>query len=348
MKTIIAIHYKNGIFSDRWIEYCKTNNISFKIVDCYANNIIKDLEGCRALLWHWQHYVPKDVLVAKQIIFAVETMGVKVFPNIQTCWHFDDKIAQKYLLEAVNAPLVPTFVFYDVAEALRWIETAQFPKVFKLRRGAGSVNVSLIKNRYQAKRFAKKAFKSGFKVTRKPFYDANKQIRNMILRDGFFPTLRKIPNAIQRLNRVNKVLGRESGYFYIQEFIPDNNYDTRITVIGQRAFGFTRNVRPNDFRASGSGSIDYSLKRIEPRCIEIAFETTKSIGAQSLCFDFLRCSDGTPRITEISYAFAAWAVYDCPGFWDQNLVWHEGHIHPEDAILTDLIGLQNDAKGVLD
>lgn len=333
----IAIRHKNGTFSDRWIEYCETNNISFKIVDCYANNIINELDGCRALLWHWQHYVPEDVLVARQIISAVETMGLKVFPNAQTCWHFDDKIAQKYLLEAVNAPMVPTFIFYEPAKALKWIDTAQFPKVFKLKRGAGSVNVRLITNRRKAKSFARKAFKSGFVATKKLFYDANRQIRDMRSREGFFPTLRKIPGAIRRINRVNKGLGRERGYFYIQEFMPDNNYDTRITVIGRRAFGFTRNIRPNDFRASGSGIIDYNLDRINPQCIEIAFDVTRKIGAQCLAFDFVRCSDGKPRIVEISYAFAAYAVYDCPGYWDENLIWHEGHIHPEDAILLDLL-----------
>lgn len=333
----IAIHHKKGGFSDRWIEYCETNNISFKLVDCCANNIIKELKDCRALLWHWQHYVPKDVLVARQIISAVETIGLKVFPNMQTCWHFDDKIAQKYLLEAVNAPLVPTFVFYELGEALKWIDTTQFPKVFKLRRGAGSVNVRLITNRRKAKSLARKSFKNGFRPTRKLFCDANKQIRDMRSREGLFPTLRKIPGALRRINKVNKRLGRERGYFYIQEFMPDNKYDTRITVIGQRAFGFTRNVRPNDFRASGSGIISYSLDRINPRCIEIAFEVTRKIGAQSLAFDFVQSSDGKPRITEISYVFAAWAVYDCSGYWDDNLVWHEGHIHPEDAILVDLL-----------
>jgi len=333
----IAIHHKEGTFSNRWIEYCQSNNISFKIVDCYANNITKELDGCCALLWHWQHYVPKDVLVARQIISAVETMGLKVFPSMQTCWHYDDKIAQKYLLEAVNAPLVPTFVFYELDEALKWIDTAQFPKVFKLRKGAGSVNVRLITNRREAKRLALKAFKNGFKPTRKLFYDANKQIREMRFQEGLFATLRKIPNAIRRINRVNKGLGRERGYFYIQEFMPDNNYDTRITVIGRRAFGFTRNTRPNDFRASGSGIIDYNLDRINPQCIEIAFDVTRKIGAQSLAFDFVQCLDGEPRIVEISYAFAAYAVYDCPGYWDVNIVWHEGHVHPEDAILVDLM-----------
>ena len=37
----IAIHHRQGSFSDRWIEYCETNNIEYKIVNAFDNNIIK-------------------------------------------------------------------------------------------------------------------------------------------------------------------------------------------------------------------------------------------------------------------------------------------------------------------
>jgi hypothetical protein len=42
--------------------------------------------------------------------------------------HFDDKIAQKYLLEAVEAPLAPSYVFFHKEDALGWISQATFPK----------------------------------------------------------------------------------------------------------------------------------------------------------------------------------------------------------------------------
>ena len=47
-------------------------------------------------------------------------------------------------------------------------------------------------------------------------------------------------------------------YLLVQEFLPGNGFDTRITVIGNRAFGFRRFNRPDDFRASGSGRIDWN------------------------------------------------------------------------------------------
>src|SRR5690625_3021554 len=63
----------------------------------------------------------KDVMAARKILFALEHAGVQVFPDFRTAWHFDDKVAQKYLLEAIGAPLVPSYVFYDKEQALTWV-----------------------------------------------------------------------------------------------------------------------------------------------------------------------------------------------------------------------------------
>ncbi|PWT85608.1 MAG: hypothetical protein C5B58_02825, partial [Acidobacteria bacterium] len=102
------------------------------------SNIVQELEGVDALLWHWTHQDSRQQLMARQLISAAEAMGLLVFPGRLDCWHFDDKVAQKYLLEAVGAPFPETCVFYSLDQALEWINNATFPKVFKLRRGAAS------------------------------------------------------------------------------------------------------------------------------------------------------------------------------------------------------------------
>jgi hypothetical protein len=130
---------------------------------------------------------------------------------------------------------------------------------------------------------------------------------------------------------------REQGYIYIQEFVPGNEFDTRVTVIGGRAFAFTRNVRPDDFRASGSGSISYDSRRIDMQCVQIAQRVTRRIGSQSCAFDFVRGVDGAQQILEVSYGYVASAVHACEGFWDERLEWHQGHVWPQDAILDDLL-----------
>ena len=97
-KIKIAICHHPSSFSDRWIEYCKTSNIDYKIVNCYKNDIIGQVSDCDAFMWHFHHTDPKDSLFAKQLIYALSNSGKIVFPDFNTMWHFDDKVGQKYLI----------------------------------------------------------------------------------------------------------------------------------------------------------------------------------------------------------------------------------------------------------
>src|SRR5690606_34214720 len=136
----IAIHDRPGSFSDRWIAYCEEKNIPYKKVNCYSNDIIQQIHDCDALMFHHNQAIIKEVIFAKQLLFALKDSGIKLFPDFYTNWHFDDKVSQKCLFESLELPLVPSYVFYEKKTALDWIEKVEFPKVFKLRGGAGSTN----------------------------------------------------------------------------------------------------------------------------------------------------------------------------------------------------------------
>ena len=147
-------------------------------------------------------------------------------------------------------------------------------------------------------------------------------------------TIKRLPWTIGAWWKKFRRLPRERGYIYFQEFVPDNAFDTRITVIGSRAFGFRRAVRPGDFRASGSGNIDHNVAAIDPLCVTTAFEVANKIGASCMAFDFIvRKGEAIPLLVEMSFAFQAEAVAGCSGFWTPNLQWHDTPIRPEDAIL---------------
>ena len=333
----LAIHHREGGFSDRWIAYCESQGVPYKVVNCLDTDIIAQLSSSDALLWHWYHGDPREQLTARHIIMAAEAMGMKVFPNTMTCWHFDDKIAQKYLLEAIGAPLVPTYVFYDLSEALRWIDKVSFPKVFKLRRGAGSSNVKLAHNATEARALAERAFSSGFSPIPHYGQDALRRYRAAKTRGDLLNVVRRLPRAVATIRDNRRMMGREKGYVYFQDFIPNNTFDTRVTVIGDRAFAYTRNVRPSDFRASGSGDIVYDTERINRKCLEIAFEVTRKTRSQSMAFDFVVGEQQEPFILEVSYCYISQLVHSCPGYWDGRLNWYEGHVWPQDAILVDLL-----------
>ena len=326
----IAIQQGKG-FSKRWIEYCGKKGISFKTVNCYHNDIIKHLEDSDALMWHFSQDNYHDMLFAKQLIYSLELAGKKVFPDKNTSWHFDDKLGQKYLLEAIKAPLVPTYVFYDKNKAIEWTEKTDFPKVFKLRGGAGSANVKLIKTRKQAKKLINIAFGKGFsqfdrwEYLKERFRKTREGKDNLI---GIFKGIGRL-FITPEFSRQAK---REKGYVYFQNFIPNNSSDTRVIVIGERAFAIKRMVRKNDFRASGSGYIVFDPEQIDPRCIKIAFDVNKKLNAQCLAYDFVFYKN-EPQIVEISYGFSTAAYDPCPGFWDIDLTWHQGEFKPQEWIV---------------
>lgn len=150
--------------------------------------------------------------------------------------------------------------------------------------------------------------------------------------------LRRAPSAILQSVRTSRLLPRSRGYVLFQEFLAGNTFDTRVTVIGNRAFGLTRGNRPGDFRASSSGILNYCPDAVDPRCVRTAFRVSGILDAQSLAFDFLRGERGEPVIGEISYCFPRPDfLRDCPGHWDAAMSWHEGHMWPEDGILEDLL-----------
>lgn len=92
----IAIHHTDsyGFFSGRWINYCINNNIEYKLVCAYDSNIVEQLKDCDAFMWHHSNYNFTDILFAKQLVASLETRGMKVFPNNNTAWHFDDNVGE--------------------------------------------------------------------------------------------------------------------------------------------------------------------------------------------------------------------------------------------------------------
>lgn len=331
----IGIHNSKGSFSDRWIPYCEANHISYKLVDCYRTDIIDQLSDCDVLMWHYNHKSPKASKFARQLLSSVQASGKAVFPDYNTAWHFDDKVGQKYLLEAIGAPLVPSYVFYSKKEADEWIDLAMFPKVFKLRNGAGSDNVRKVSSKQEAGRLARVAFGKGFKQ-----YDAWANLRERFRKYTLGKTtLWNVVKGVIRLGyttEYSKVTPRERGYVYFQDFIPDNDCDIRVVVIGDKAFAIKRMVRENDFRASGSGAILYEKDHFSDETIQLAFKISGKLQSQCMAYDFV-FDKGKPLVVEISYGFAYYGYDDCPGYWDREMIWHEGKFNPYGWMVDGLI-----------
>lgn len=335
----IAIHHRPGSFSDRWIAYCEKKQISYKIVNAFDSNIIEQVKDCDVFMWHHHHAQFKDVLTAKRILFALEQAGIRVFPDFNTGWHFDDKVAQKYLLEAIDAPIVPSFVFYNKKDAKAWAKITTYPKVFKLKGGAGATNVKLVENKKEALKLINKAFGKGF-----PQFDRLNNLKESFnkFKNGQ-DTLLGVYKGFLRLfimTEFAKKQESEKGYVYFQDFIPNEGFDVRVVVInGVKAAAEKRFVRENDFRASGSGKFSY--EDISTEVIKIAFDIANTLSLQSVAFDFVIDEKSTPLIIEMSYGFGTQGISNTPGYWDDKLNWYSYEFNPQEWIVDDFLHVFN-------
>lgn len=337
----LAIHHREGSFSDYWIDWCKKNDVSFKVVNAYSTNIIAELKDCDGFMWHWHHNRYADQLVARPLALALETAGVKVFPNVATAWHFDDKVGQKYLMEAMDIPLVKSHCFYTKEEAHNWLANANFPLVFKLRGGSGSQNVKLVKNIKVANKLVGKAFGKGFPPS--DLMLSAKQKLWEYRRDGKIKSLFTMSHYLlgalfNAKTKASIYRTREIGYVYFQQFVPDNKFDDRVVVIGDRCFCLRRFCRDNDFRASGSGVITYDHTQFPVKALELAFSVSKKLKTQCLAMDVVYDINNSPVIVEISYGFATGKVYEnCDGYFDSSLNWLDKKVTPQYFMIEDFI-----------
>ncbi len=335
---MIAIHKSNFGFHSNWKKYLLKRGIPFKEINCYDNDLVEQLKGCTALMWHHSQNDPRDLNIAKQILFMAEHAGLVVFPNFKTNWHFDDKLGQKYLFEILNIKHVKSHAFYNKTKAHEFINQAEFPIVFKLRGGAGSFNVKLLTSLSEGTKLVNKAFNNGFSNFNS-IGNLKEIIRKINLKKASYFDLFKSIYRLFTKPAFAKVMGKEVGYIYFQEFIPKNSFDLRTIVIGKKAFAIKRNVRKNDFRASGSGSIEYDKANFSDELIKLSFESAKKLKTQCVAFDFVSKNDQL-LIIEISYGFLKEGYYQCAGYWDEELNFYEGNFDPcewmVDVVLVEL------------
>ena len=319
---VIAIHNELKSYSKYWVEYCEQHQISYKLVNAFDTNIIEQLKECDIFMWHHSQVDPKAYNVAKQILFSLEEAGKIVFPDFRTGWHFDDKLGQKYLFESLGIKAAKAYAFFDKQSAKAWAKTTQYPKVFKLRGGAGSYNVALIRTYSQAKRYIRKAFGRGFNS-----YDSWLRVKHAV-RDLFNGSkgLWNLFATIYLYIFPNKTthLPKQREYIYFQEFIPNDGFDYRIEVCGDKCIALVRYCRKNDFRASGGHNDHFEKELIPADVINFAFEIVDKLQSQSSALDIVRNSNtGELFLVENSYCYGVDKDEFDHGYWDRNAEWHD-------------------------
>ncbi len=342
MKFTIAIQPDNygpgDSASPMWTRLLKEAGHEVREVNVYRADIIDQVAGCHGFMWRYAHFSNLKQVAQRLLPVLERGLGLVCYPDQNTCWHYDDKIAQRYMLETVGIPIPKTWVWYDLKLAINWALQARYPLVLKLWGGSSAENVILLQSFDEAEMWINRLFGDGI-------YGLND--RCLELRPWKREGIRSIARVLLKgrlKNRLSEYAWElHKNYVLFQEFLNGNLFDTRITVIGNRAFGYRRFNRPNDFRASGSGNFDIDPEKIDQEAIRLAFRVAKCLKTQSIAIDCL--TKGEERfVGEISYTYVSWMVHECPGHWELkgdpqtgDLIWYEGQMWPEEAQITDFL-----------
>ncbi|WP_024335378.1 ATP-grasp domain-containing protein [Desulfotignum balticum] len=186
--------------------------------------------GSEDIDFHYKKYI-------ENIVYSIEIMGAKVIPSYQFLKATNNKVfmelIRKKYFGSVKKNLNAT-VYGTYEEMERNIDNLTFPIVVKRPEGAMSKGVSLAKNKKGLRKIVKQIART--KNVMKDIKDSLRPFKH----SGY---------------------KKESLYrkqFLLQEFIPNLKNDWKILIFGDKYFIFSRPVRENDFRASGSGCGNYS------------------------------------------------------------------------------------------
>ena len=139
MRKAIGIHVEpQKQFSPRLQVYekiCAHNNIGTERLCSSESNFWERLTRMDAFIYHWGQWDACRQNARAVLPIVEEELRIPCFPNLRTCWAFDDKIRQYYLARAHGLPMARTWVFWEQEDALDWADTASLPVVFKLAGG---------------------------------------------------------------------------------------------------------------------------------------------------------------------------------------------------------------------
>lgn len=340
----VVVYKKDGVLHSTdwatvWIDYCEKNGIEYKAVDLLKTNAIEELKGYDILLWQFAIADYQQMMEARSILYSAKQMGMKVFPDFNDSWHKDDKIAEMYLLQAIKAPIPMSFVYYDIQTLKAAIDNSdiKFPIIFKLKAGSGSNNVKMVKNSRQLLSYARRMFERGYSPSPSVVFKSASHIKSSHNWETVKNKIKRIPEFLRTLKGY-KLYPSERGYVYLQEFIPNDGYDMKVVVCGDKLSGLIRPTRKNDFRASGSGELLYDKAYFSKDIIKSAFETADRMGSKCMGFDYVvDKTTGKGLIVEMCCGFSHTAVMGMNGWFDRDCQWHEGALNAPIEILNNII-----------
>ena len=244
-KELLKLYFEKYGLS---IDFKQFSDIDFNI--SYPENTIVIYTSSEDIGFHYKDYI-------EDIVLGLKEKGLTIVPDFKFLRANNNKVFMEMLKGIIFDEKINNLSaqYKGVLEEIG-NETIKFPIVIKEAAGAMSYGVSLANNKKELTKVLKK-------IARTP------NIKN---------DLKDILRSYKHKSYIKESLYRKK--FVLQQFIPNLKSDYKILIFGKRYYIFERPVRKNDFRASGSGNINY-IYGSKVSCPKGIFDFAKDIFIQA-------------------------------------------------------------------
>ena len=315
-KPLVGI-VKDGVHFDGYVSviaswfyyerFLKVNDIPYRFYDIYTHDWLEQAKQFDIIIWRTES-TPEEMYIAESKIYILENVLHKeCFPSFHEVWQYEDKNRATFLYEALDIPCIPTIISNSKEDALNILQKQVYPFISKVHIGSASSGVKKIVSKRQAVHRLNQAF-------------SPKGAKTM------FPYL------------------RQKNYFFVQSFIQGADYDLRIIIVGNKAFGYYRYPEKGDFRASGSGN--YEKKELPEEAVRLAVSIQHKLASRLLGVDFLYspvlkrfCVIETSLFNQIDTPEQL-VVKGIPGYYDisgNEILFKEGKFWIQELIVQEVV-----------
>ncbi len=208
-----------------------------------------------------------------------QVMRRPVYPSLHELLLYENKRLQADLKDLYGIPSPRTWVFTSKAEALRFVDGAQFPLVTKRNIGSKGSGVAVLRTKAQARRFLGQVFGHG--------------LENFSFGKVWTKSYGGIPVPVLGTVQRNYALFQE--YHAIK-------WEWRVIRIGLGYFG-RQKLLGKDGMASGSGLSGWVPP--PPPLLHFAREVCDKLKFSSMALDMFETLDGTILVNEMQSVFGA-------------------------------------------
>jgi hypothetical protein len=160
----LGIVWSHHFWHQYYMSACRDLGVSYCTINIERSDWIHQVRSshCNAfLVWPSVSLSVWKEMYDERLAILAGPLGQIVYPELDAMWIYESKRRMHYWLAAAGFPHPQTWIFYNLDEAMVFVDTAEIPIVVKTDLGSTASGVWIVRSRNELRRILRKAFGSG-------------------------------------------------------------------------------------------------------------------------------------------------------------------------------------------